>query len=76
MAKDDKGAAEMPFLDHLEELRWRLIWSLLALLVGMAIGFTLVLRFDLLEVLQSPIAPYLKAHGWFIPTRAIPFPSC
>ena len=60
MVKDDKGAAEMPFLDHLEELRWRLIWSLLALLVGMAIGFTLVLRFDLLEVLQAPIAPYLK----------------
>jgi sec-independent protein translocase protein TatC len=60
MAKDDKGAAEMPFLDHLEELRWRLIWSFLALFVGMAIGFTLVLRFDLLEVLQSPIAPYLK----------------
>src|SRR5918992_578518 len=60
MAKGDKGAAEMPFLDHLEELRWRLIWSLLALLVGMAIGFTLVLRFDLLDVLQAPIAPYLK----------------
>ena len=60
MAKDDKGAAEMPFLDHLEELRWRQIRSLLALLVGMAIGFTLVLRFDLLEVLQAPIAPYLK----------------
>jgi sec-independent protein translocase protein TatC len=60
MAKVDKGAAEMPFLDHLEELRWRLIWSLLALLVGMAIGFSLVLRFDLLDLLQAPIAPYLK----------------
>ena len=59
MAKVDKGAAEMPFLDHLEELRWRLIWSFLALFVGMAIGFTLVIRFDLLEVLQAPIVPYL-----------------
>jgi len=25
---------EMPFLDHLEELRWRILWSLLAILVG------------------------------------------
>jgi sec-independent protein translocase protein TatC len=56
----DKGPAEMPFLDHLEELRWRLIWSLLALVVGVAIGFVLVLRFELLNVLQAPIAPYLK----------------
>src|ERR671923_1515994 len=56
----EKGGAEMPFLDHLEELRWRLIWSLLALIVGVAIGFALVLRFDLLNVLQAPIAPYLK----------------
>ena len=56
----DKGSAEMPFLDHLEELRWRLIWSLLALSIGVAIGFVLVVRFDLLTVLQAPIAPYLK----------------
>jgi sec-independent protein translocase protein TatC len=56
----DKGAAEMPFLDHLEELRWRLIWSLLALSVGVAIGFVIVVRFQLLNVLQAPIAPYLK----------------
>ena len=52
--------AEMPFLDHLEELRWRLIWSLAALSVGVAIGFVLVLHFDLLAVLQAPLAPYLK----------------
>jgi sec-independent protein translocase protein TatC len=56
----EKGPAEMPFLDHLEELRWRLIWSLLALIVGVAIGFVLVLRFKMLDVLQAPIAPYLK----------------
>jgi sec-independent protein translocase protein TatC len=56
----EKGSTEMPFLDHLEELRWRLIWSLLALSIGVAIGFVLVVRFKLLDVLQAPIAPYLK----------------
>mgnify|MGYP006173311683 CR=1 FL=1 len=25
---------EMPFLDHLEELRWRLVWCLAALTIG------------------------------------------
>ena len=25
---------EMPFLDHLEELRWRLIWSLGSAILG------------------------------------------
>src|SRR5918992_3880222 len=70
----DKGPAEMPFLDHLEELRWRLIWSLLALIVGVAIGFVLVLRFDLIDVLQTPIAPYLKGTQGLVYTHpADPF---
>src|SRR4051794_35313098 len=34
--------AEMPFLDHLEELRWRIIYSLAAFVVGVLIGFFLV----------------------------------
>jgi len=55
------SSAEMPFLDHLEELRWRIIWSLAALVVGVGIAFFVVLRFDLLNWLQGPILPYL--HG-------------
>ncbi len=57
MAKTPTG--EMPFLDHLEELRWRIVWSLGALVIGFAIGFTLVVKFQLIRVLQEPIAPYL-----------------
>lgn len=34
---DDNKEKRMPFLDHLEELRWRIIWSLLAI-VAAAVG--------------------------------------
>lgn len=45
----------MPFLDHLEELRWRILWSLLAVVVGTGIAFGLFVKFDVLELLVSPI---------------------
>ena len=50
---------EMPFLDHLEELRWRIIWSLGALAVALAVAFYLVTRLNAIEFLQRPILPYL-----------------
>jgi sec-independent protein translocase protein TatC len=56
------SSAEMPFLDHLEELRWRIIWSLGALVVGVMAGFVLVYRFDLLTWMQGPILPFLHGH--------------
>lgn len=49
----------MPFLEHLEELRWRVLWSLLALLVGAVIGFVIVTRFDVLGLLIRPYLPYM-----------------
>jgi sec-independent protein translocase protein TatC len=52
-------AGEMPFLDHLEELRWRIIWSVAALIAGTAIGFGVAIRFDLLGVLKRPLDPYI-----------------
>jgi sec-independent protein translocase protein TatC len=56
------SSAEMPFLDHLEELRWRIIWSLAALVVGVCVGFYLVFRFDLLTWMQGPVLPFLHGH--------------
>ncbi|MBA3656743.1 MAG: twin-arginine translocase subunit TatC [Gemmatimonadaceae bacterium] len=52
---------EMPFLDHLEELRHRLFWIAGALLIGVVIGFMLLSQIDLIRFLEQPIAPYL--HG-------------
>lgn len=50
---------EMPFLDHLEELRWRILWSLLAVLVMSVIGFFLVTKLNILGILIAPIEPFL-----------------
>ncbi len=56
-----RGAAEMPFLDHLEELRWRILWSLAAVLVGAVVGFWLVKELNVLGVLERPIRDLLPA---------------
>ena len=52
----------MPFLDHLEELRWRIIWSLVALIVAFAVAFYLVTQLNAIEFLQRPILPYLNGR--------------
>src|SRR3954451_12844508 len=53
------AAGEMPVLDHLEELRHRILRSLAAVVVGCGLGVWLVQRFQLVSVLKEPIAPYL-----------------
>src|SRR3954452_410142 len=53
------AAGEMPFLDHLEELRSRILRSLGAVVVGSALGLWLVQRFQLVNLLKKPIAPFL-----------------
>src|SRR5687768_14525992 len=55
------SAGEMPFLDHLEELRLRILRSLAAVVVGFAVGLWAVERFQLVNVLKAPIAKYLPA---------------
>jgi len=49
----------MPFLDHLEELRWRILWSLLAIAIGSIAGFVLVMKLNVLGLLIAPIQPFL-----------------
>lgn len=57
---DTQGrSGEMPFLDHLEELRFRLLWSLGALVVATIVWFAVVSRFDIIGYLAEPIAEYL-----------------
>lgn len=68
MVKKQNPRGEMPFLDHLEELRWRILRSLAAVLIGTVIGFVVVQNLDVLELLKQPIAPYLP-EGRLVVTR-------
>ena len=52
--------SEMPFLDHLEELRRRILWCLGYIFVGICVGFYLNSQYDMLQILVRPVAPYLS----------------
>jgi sec-independent protein translocase protein TatC len=71
MAKNSTG--EMPFLDHLEELRWRIIWALLAAVLGLIAGFFIVVKLQIIRILQEPIAPYLMNTKLVYTNPADPF---
>ena len=47
----DQASKDMPFLDHLEELRWRLLWSLAAFIIGVVVSFVLLTKFDVIGIL-------------------------
>lgn len=59
-ATEHEGS-EMPFLDHLEELRWRIMKSLVALIVAFMVAMTVCMNYDVISVIVAPIEPYL--HG-------------
>jgi sec-independent protein translocase protein TatC len=65
--------AEMPFLDHLEELRWRIIWSLAALIIGVVAAFVFLQKFDIFKFLEGPILPYLAGNKLKYTHPADPF---
>jgi len=50
----------LTFLEHLEELRRRILWCLGTLVVGAVVGFSVTTRFHVLEFLTRPIRPLLE----------------
>ena len=55
----------MTLFEHLRELRYRLIVSILAILVGMVVAW--FFRYDLLDILQRPF--YQATAAWKAQTR-------
>lgn len=53
--------ATMSFLDHLEELRRRILWSLAAVVAGAVVGFWVTTEFDVLGFLTRPVRPLLES---------------
>src|SRR3989442_6433409 len=64
---------EMPFLDHLEELRWRILYSLAAIIVGTLAGWWVVQHFDVIGLLMRPIAPLLPGSRLLFTSPTDPF---
>ena len=61
MKGDDIDESSAPLIEHLAELRTRLIRSVLAFLLGMVICFTVA--DPILQFLSEPIADVLRARG-------------
>lgn len=61
MTTPKKKRGEMPFLDHLEEFRWRIFKILGALFVASLIGFVLVLQFGVMDLLLAPLTKVIEA---------------
>ena len=54
------GIGEMPFLEHLDELRSRLIWMGASVLVLSIVGFFLVTTFDVIGLLKLPFVEAME----------------
>src|SRR2546429_6081822 len=63
----------MPFLDHLEELRWRILYSLLAIVVGTLVGWVIVEHIDVIGLLIEPIKPLIPGGKLRVTSPTEPF---
>lgn len=57
------GETEMSFIDHLEDLRWHLVRSVIAILVG-AIGIFIYAKEIVHNVILGPTHPDFITYGW------------
>ncbi len=62
--KNKNASEEMSFIDHLEELRWHLIRSVIAIGVC-AIGFFIYVREIVHDILLAPTQDNFITYKWF-----------
>ncbi|MDF1506300.1 twin-arginine translocase subunit TatC [Roseisolibacter sp. H3M3-2] len=73
MTHPTQNPGEMPFLDHLEELRWRLVWSLAAFIIALVLAFALVSQVDIIGWLERPVLPLLGGKKLVYTSPTDPF---
>lgn len=66
-------AGEMPFLDHLEELRKRILLALAGVMAGLGAGWWLTRHFELIRVIEAPIKPYVAGGKLMVTSLLDPF---
>src|SRR5688500_15607562 len=52
-------SGDVGFLDRLDDVRGRLITSIVAVILTTILGFYLVLNYDVLGIFTAPMVPYL-----------------
>jgi sec-independent protein translocase protein TatC len=62
----------MPFLDHLEELRRRIIWALLALAICAVLGFFVVTELDVIGILERPFQSVMPGQNLLFTSPTTP----
>ncbi|MGH7594043.1 MAG: twin-arginine translocase subunit TatC, partial [Gemmatimonadales bacterium] len=67
------SAGEMPFLDHLEELRKRILLALGGVVVGLGVGWWLTRHFRLIQVIEAPIKQFIPVGKLVVSTLIAPF---
>ncbi len=63
---DEESAGKMSFLDHLDELRRRIIWAVVAIFVGVIIAFFFI--GDIFAFIMKPLQAMLPPGGTLIYT--------
>ena len=64
--RDEESAGKMSFLDHLDELRRRIIWAVVAIFVGVIIAFFFI--GDIFAFIMKPLQAMLPPGGTLIYT--------
>ena len=65
-ATDEDAAGKMSFLDHLDELRKRIVWAVAAVFVGVIITFFFI--GDIFEFIMKPLQAMLPPGGTLVYT--------
>ena len=67
------STGEMPFLDHLEELRKRILLAMVAVMAGFGIAYWMTTRYHLIEVMEAPVMPFVSGGKLAVTTLTGPF---